>query len=78
MPNTKRFSYDTVSFDRHELINELENSGFTRQQSEAVISVLKKSQNDLATEADSVIATTLKKIRLVSAIFQIVQWVKVC
>jgi hypothetical protein len=42
----------TITFDTQELVNELENSGFTRQQSEAVISVLKKSQGELATKAD--------------------------
>ena len=34
----------TITFDTHELVNELECSGFTRQQSETVVSVLKKSQ----------------------------------
>ena len=33
----------TVTFDTQELVNELETSGFTRQQSETVVSVLKKS-----------------------------------
>lgn len=42
----------TVTFDTHELVSELETSGFTRQQSETVIAVLKKSQGELATKAD--------------------------
>lgn len=42
----------TVTFDTHELVNELESSGLTRQQSEVVIAVLKKSQGELATKAD--------------------------
>lgn len=42
----------TITFDTQELVVELENSGFTRQQSEAVISVLKKSQSELATKDD--------------------------
>ncbi len=42
----------TITFDTQELVNELENSGFTRTQSEAVISVLKKSQGELATKDD--------------------------
>jgi len=42
----------TITFDTQELVNELESSGFTRQQSEAVISVLKKSQGELATKDD--------------------------
>ncbi len=40
----------TITFDTHELVNELENSGFTRQQSEVVVSVLKKAQGELATK----------------------------
>lgn len=42
----------TITFDTQELVNELENSGFTRQQSETVVSVLKKSQSELATKDD--------------------------
>lgn len=42
----------TITFDTQELVVELENSGFTRQQSEAVVSVLKKSQSELATKDD--------------------------
>ena len=42
----------TITFDTHELVNELECSGFTRQQSETVVSVLKKSQGELVTKAD--------------------------
>jgi len=42
----------TVTFDTQELVNELESSGLTRQQSETVIAVLKKSQGELATKAD--------------------------
>ena len=33
-------------------VNELKTSGFTRQQSEKVISVLKKAQGELATKSD--------------------------
>ncbi len=42
----------TITFDTQELVNELETSGFTRQQSEKVVSVLKKSQGELVTKAD--------------------------
>ena len=42
----------TVTFDTQELVVELENSGFTRQQSETVVSVLKKAQGELATKDD--------------------------
>lgn len=42
----------TITFDTQELVNELETSGFTRQQSEKVISVLKKAQGELATKSD--------------------------
>lgn len=42
----------TITFDTQELVNALEISGFTRQQSEAVVSVLKKSQSELATKDD--------------------------
>ncbi|MFZ2405709.1 MAG: DUF1640 domain-containing protein [Methylobacter sp.] len=42
----------TITFDTQELVVELENSGFTRQQSETVVSVLKKSQSELATKDD--------------------------
>lgn len=42
----------TITFDTQELVNELETSGLTRKQSEMVISVLKKSQGELATKID--------------------------
>ncbi len=42
----------TITFDTQELVNELESSGFTRQQSETVVAVLKKAQGELATKAD--------------------------
>ena len=42
----------TITFDAQELVIELENSGFTRKQSETVISVLKKAQGELATKND--------------------------
>ncbi len=42
----------TITFDTQELVNDLETSGFTRKQSEIVISVLKKAQGELATKAD--------------------------
>jgi hypothetical protein len=42
----------TVTFDTQELVIELESSGFTRQQSETVVSVLKKSQGELSTKRD--------------------------
>jgi hypothetical protein len=37
-----------IAFDTQELIIELENSGFTRQQSDTVVSVLKKAQSGLS------------------------------
>ena len=42
----------TISFDTQELVVELENCGFTRQQSETVVSVLKKAQSELSTKRD--------------------------
>jgi uncharacterized protein Smg (DUF494 family) len=42
----------TITFDTQELVNDLESSGFTRQQSEIVVSVLKKAQGELATKDD--------------------------
>ena len=42
----------TITFDIQELVNELETSGLTRKQSEMVVSVLKKSQGELATKID--------------------------
>jgi hypothetical protein len=42
----------TITFDTQELVIELENSGFTRQQSETVVTVLKKAQGELATKRD--------------------------
>ena len=41
-----------VSFDTQELVNELKNNGFTLEQSEAVIGVIKKAQSELATKRD--------------------------
>jgi len=42
----------TITFDTQELVNELENSGFTRQQSETVVTVLKRAQGELINKAD--------------------------
>lgn len=42
----------TITFDTQELVVELESNGFTRQQSEVVVSVLKKAQGELATKDD--------------------------
>lgn len=42
----------TITYDTQELVNELETSGLTRKQSEMVVSVLKKSQGELATKID--------------------------
>jgi len=42
----------TITFDTQELVIELENCGFTRQQSETVVSVLKKAQSELSTKRD--------------------------
>lgn len=42
----------TITFDTQELVNELKQNGFTLEQSEAVISVLKKAQSELATKQD--------------------------
>jgi hypothetical protein len=44
-----------VFFDTQELVNELKNNGFTLEQSEAVISVIKKAQHELATKQDVVL-----------------------
>lgn len=63
----------TITFDRQELVNELETSGFTRQQSETVVSVLKKSQGELATKAD--IAPLASKNDLLELKVDIVKWV---
>ncbi len=63
----------TITFDTQELVNELENNGFTRQQSEAVVSVLKKSQNELATKLD--IAPLASKTDLLELKVDLVKWV---
>jgi hypothetical protein len=63
----------TITFDTQELVNALENSGFTRQQSEAVVSVLKKSQNELATKLD--IAPLASKTDLLELKVDLVKWV---
>jgi hypothetical protein len=63
----------TITFDTQELVNELETSGFTRQQSETVVSVLKKSQGELATKAD--IAPLASKNDLLELKVDIVKWV---
>jgi hypothetical protein len=42
----------TITFDTQELVNELKNNGFTLEQSEAVITVIKKAQHELATKKD--------------------------
>jgi hypothetical protein len=63
----------TITFDTQELVNELESSGFTRQQSEIVVSVLKKAQGELATKAD--IAPLASKNDLLELKVDIVKWV---
>ena len=69
----------TITFDTQELVNELEISGFTRKQSETVVSVLKKSQGELATkddlhrEIESLKNTT--KTELLELKVDIVKWV---
>ena len=63
----------TITFDTQELVNELENSGFTREQSETVVSVLKKAQSDLATKSD--ISTLASKIDLQEMELRLVKWV---
>ena len=63
----------TVTFDTQELVNELENSGFTRKQSETVISVLKKSQSELATKSD--IVPLASKTDLLELKVDLVKWV---
>ena len=63
----------TTTFDTQALVNELETSGFTRQQSETVVSVLKKSQGELATKAD--IAPLASKNDLLELKVDIVKWV---
>ena len=63
----------TVTFDTQELVNELENSGFTRKQSETVISVLKKSQSELATTSD--IVPLASKTDLLELKVDLVKWV---
>ena len=63
----------TIIFDTQALVNELETSGFTRQQSETVVSVLKKSQGELATKAD--ITPLASKNDLLELKVDIVKWV---
>ncbi len=63
----------TITFDTHELVSELESSGFTRQQSEIVVSVLKKAQGELATRAD--ITLLASKNDLLELKVDIVKWV---
>ena len=63
----------TVTFDTQELVNEHETSGFTRKQSETVVSVLKKSQGELATKND--IAPLASKTDLLELKVDIVKWV---
>jgi cell division protein FtsL len=63
----------TITFDTQELVNELENSGFTRQQSETVVSVLKRAQSDLTTKSD--IATLASKIDMQEMELRLVKWV---
>ncbi len=63
----------TITFDTQELVNDLETSGFTRKQSEIVISVLKKAQGELATKAD--IAPLASKNDLLELKVDIVKWV---
>jgi len=63
----------TITFDTQELVMQLESSGFTRQQSEVVVSVLKKAQGELATKAD--IAPLASKNDLLELKVDIVKWV---
>ena len=42
----------TITFDTQELVTELKNNGFSLEQSEAVNSVIKKAQHELATKQD--------------------------
>ena len=42
----------TITFDTQELVMQLESSGFARQQSDTVVSVLKKAQSELSTKRD--------------------------
>ncbi len=63
----------TITFDTQELVNELESSGFTRKQSETVVSVLKKSQSELATKLD--IAPLASKTDLLELKVDLVKWV---
>jgi len=65
----------TITFDTQELVNELESSGFTRKQSETVVSVLKKSQSELATKLD--IAPLASKTDLLELKVDLVKWVGV-
>lgn len=65
----------TVTFDTQELVNELETSGFTRQQSETVVSVLKKSQSELATKSDIAALELAFKTDLLELKVDIVKWV---
>ena len=65
----------TVTFDTQELVNELETSGFTRQQSETVVSVLKKSQSELATKSDIAALELAFKPDLLELKVDIVKWV---
>jgi hypothetical protein len=62
-----------ITFDTQELVNELESSGFTRQQSETVVSILKKSQSELATKLD--IAPLATKADLLELKVDLVKWV---
>jgi hypothetical protein len=63
----------TITFDTQELVHELENNGFTRQQSEAVVAVLKKAQSELATKTD--IALLASKTDLLELKVDLVKWV---
>ena len=63
----------TITFDTQELVIELENSGFTRQQSETVVAVLKKAQGELATKHD--IAPLASKNDLLELKVDLVKWV---
>ncbi len=63
----------TVIFDTQELVHERENNGFTRQQSEIVVTVLKKAQGELATKSD--IASLASKTDLLELKVDLVKWV---
>ena len=65
----------TITFDTQELIIELESSGFTRQQSESVISVLKKAQGELATKTDLRELELRLESKIIAIKYDLIKWV---